>query len=114
MNEYIIQEGTKGRIDKVISELNNDISRVTAQRLIECGKILVNGETVKVSYKVNFGDVITYEQEEPIEIDLKAENIPLDVIYEDDDILVINKEKGMVVHPRKWKSKWNFSECNYG
>lgn len=99
MNEYIIQEGTEGRIDKVICELNNEISRVTAQRLIETGKVLVNGKNVKVSYKVNAGDVITQEKESPIEIDLKAEDIPLDVIYEDNDILVINKEKGMVVHP---------------
>jgi len=99
MNEYIIQEGTEGRIDKVICELNNEISRVTAQRLIEDGKVLVNGKKVKVSYKVNVGDLITQEHETPIEIDLKAESIPLDVIYEDDDILVINKEKGMVVHP---------------
>ena len=99
MNEYIIQEGTEGRIDKVICELNSEISRVTAQRLIEKGKILVNGKSVKVSYKVSVGDIITQEQEEPVEIDLKAEDIPLDVIYEDDDILVVNKEKGMVVHP---------------
>lgn len=99
MNEYIIQEGTEGRIDKVICELNNEISRVTAQRLIETGKVLVNGKNVKVSYKVNAGDVITQEKESPIEIDLKAEDIPIDVIYEDNDILVINKEKGMVVHP---------------
>ena len=99
MNEYIIQEGIEGRIDKVICELNSEISRVTAQRLIEKEKILVNGKSVKVSYKVSVGDVITQEPEEPVEIDLKAEDIPLDVIYEDDDILVINKEKGMVVHP---------------
>ena len=99
MNKYIIQEGTEGRIDKVICEFNNEFSRVTAQRLIEDGRILVNGKKVKVSYKVNVGDVITQEQEIPTEIDLKAENIPLDVIYEDGNILVINKEKGMVVHP---------------
>ena len=99
MNKYIIQEGIEGRLDKVICEFNKDISRVTAQRLIDDGKILVNGEKVKVSYKVNIGDIITEEQEAPVEIELKAEDIPLDIIYEDADILVVNKEKGMVVHP---------------
>ncbi len=99
MNKYVIQEGIEGRIDKVICDLNKSISRVAAQRMLDNGLILVNGKKVKSSYKVSVGDLITEEQENPIEIELKAEDIPLDIIYEDEDILVINKEKGMVVHP---------------
>ena len=69
------------------------------QRLIEEGKILVNEKQEKPSYKVNEGDIIKIEKEEPQEIDLKPQEIPIDIIYEDKDILIINKAKGMVVHP---------------
>ena len=78
---------------------NDKLSRVAIQRLIEEEKILVNGKKIKVSYKVNIGDVITEDDEIIKETSIKAEKIPLDVIYEDDDILIINKAKGMVVHP---------------
>ena len=62
-------------------------------------KIFVNGKKTKVSYKVQQGDEISIENEEPKEIELKAQNIPIDVLYEDNDIIVVNKPKGMVVHP---------------
>ena len=63
------------------------------------GHILVNGKKVRTSYKVNIGDVITIEKEKPRETKLAAQDIPIDIIYEDDDILIVNKPKGMVVHP---------------
>ena len=87
------------RLDKIISELERDISRTAIQRMIEEGNILVNGNKVKTSYKVLDKDLITIQKEEPKETDLVPQDIPLNIIYEDDDMLIINKEKGMVVHP---------------
>ena len=97
---YIVEEkDAKVRIDKAISDRDSSLSRVAIQRLIENGKILVNGKKTKASYKLAVGDEITIEKEELVEVKLEAEDIPLDVIYEDDDILVVNKQKGLVVHP---------------
>ena len=98
MKQLIIKNGNI-RLDKAISELENNLSRMSIQRMIEEGKILVNGEKTKASYKVNIGDAITIEQVVAEEIDLKPQEIPIDIIYEDEDILVVNKAKGMVVHP---------------
>ena len=100
MQEYKIgPEEENIRLDKIIANIDNSISRTSVQRLIEEGKILVNEKQEKPSYKVNEGDIIKIEKEEPQEIDLKPQEIPIDIIYEDKDILIINKEKGMVVHP---------------
>lgn len=100
MQEYKIGEEEKNiRLDKVITNIDNNISRTSMQRLIEEGKILVNKKQEKPSYKVLEGDIIEIEKEEPKEIDLKPQEIPIDIIYEDKDILIINKAKGMVVHP---------------
>lgn len=96
--KYIVEESGK-RLDAYITSIDSEITRTAAQRLIEQGNILVNGEKKKTAYKVSNGDIITIEKEEPKEIELKAQNIPIDVIYEDDDIIVVNKPKGMVVHP---------------
>ena len=97
---YIVEEkDAKVRIDKAISDRDSSLSRVAIQRLIENGKILVNGKNTKASYKLVVGDEITIEKEELVEVKLEAEDIPLDVIYEDNDILVVNKQKGLVVHP---------------
>jgi len=87
------------RLDKILSKLETNLSREAVQRMIKTGKILVNGKLSKPSYKTVTGDIITVEDEEAQEIDLKPQEMPLDVIYEDSDILVINKEKGIVVHP---------------
>ncbi len=97
--KYFEVEKDSKRIDAYLSERMDDLSRVAIQRLVSNGKIWVNGKKVKTSYKVQTGDKIQIEEEKPVEISLKAENIPLDVIYEDADIIVINKPKGMVVHP---------------
>lgn len=86
------------RIDKVLSQ-ETEFSRGTIQRLVEEEKILVNGKKVKCSYKVLVGDEITIAEDKPKEVKLEAENIPLSIVYEDDDILVVNKQKGLVVHP---------------
>lgn len=87
------------RLDKYLSELNNDLSRVMIQKLIDNGNITVNEKIIKSSYKINVGDVIKVVVEEPKETTIKPENLPLNVVYEDNDIIVVNKEKGMVVHP---------------
>ena len=87
------------RIDAYISSVDTQLSRTMIQKLIQEKNIKVNGRIVKASYKVISGDEIEIEIPEPKEINLKPQNIPLDVIYEDNDIIVINKPKGMVVHP---------------
>ena len=96
--EYIIKDDGE-RLDKAITELDSDISRMMIQKLIQEDKITVNGKKEKASYKVKINDKIDIEFDEPKESKLKPEEIPLDVIYEDSDIIIINKEKGMVVHP---------------
>lgn len=100
MKKYIVNDSDiNKRIDSYIAAKGQEISRVAVKRLIEQGKILVNGKQVKVSYKVQLGDVITQEAEDIKEIELKAQEIPLEILYEDNDIIVVNKPKGMVVHP---------------
>ena len=98
--DYKINDELVGeRLDKAISIKDNNLSRAQVQRLIDENNILVNGKIAKASYKVNTGDIITISYEEPKEVEIKEENIPLDIIYEDNDILAINKQKGLVVHP---------------
>lgn len=87
------------RIDSYLAKQKEELSRVAVQRLIEEEKILVNGKKTKASYKIQEDDEITIEKEEPKEIELKAQDIPVEIIYEDSDIIVVNKPKGMVVHP---------------
>lgn len=99
MKKFIIQEEVNKRIDNYLSEKNEDLSRVAIQRLLQEEKILVNGKRAKASYKVRKNDEITIEEEKPKEIELKAQDIPIEVVYEDDDIIVVNKPKGLVVHP---------------
>ena len=100
MKEYIVSQEEKGkRLDTYISSVDTDITRTSAQRLIEDGNILVNGKNAKVSYKIQENDKILVEIPEPKQIELKAQNIPIEIIYEDSDIIVVNKPKGMVVHP---------------
>ena len=101
MNKIIINvaDNEHLRIDKYISNHYSEYTRNNIQNLIDNGAVTVNLKTVKSNYKVRMGDEITVEIPEPKELDIKAENIPLDIVYEDSDILVINKPKGMVVHP---------------
>ena len=114
MKEYIIKDNLANiRLDKAVIELDKDLSRVTVQRLIEEGNILVNKKNSKASYKVNLNDKISVEKPQAKEISLEAEDIPLDILYEDNDIIVVNKPKGMVVHPAIRKSRWNTCKCYY-
>ena len=89
------------RIDVFVSNISDDISRSLAQSLIREEKILINGNTIKVSTKVHEGQEvdIPINVEKKVTENLLAEDIPIDIIYEDEDILVINKSKNMVVHP---------------
>jgi len=96
--ELTVENEEPKRIDAYISG-NTEYSRTAVQRLIEEEKITVNGKKEKASYKVQNGDKIEIEEEPAKEIELKAQDIPVEILYEDDDIIVVNKPKGMVVHP---------------
>lgn len=95
----ISEEFNNMRLDKVVTLLDESLTRATVQRMISEENITINGKVEKSSYKVQIGDKVTVKKEEPKDSTMKAESIPLDVIYEDNDILIVNKEKGMVVHP---------------
>lgn len=100
MKQFVVkQEQANLRLDKVIANEYSELSRTNIQKLIEEDKVLVNDKIQKASYKVSIGDNIQIEEVQAKEIDLKPQDIPLDIIYEDDDIIVVNKQKGLVVHP---------------
>lgn len=103
MSEIIeLNAGTENsgiRIDKYISGNIVELTRSAVQGLFEKNKILVNGVSVSKNYKLKSGDCIEVEIPEPQVMDAVPENIPLDIVYEDGDLLVVNKPKGMVVHP---------------
>lgn len=100
MEKYIVKQEEQGkRLDVYLTNKNSEITRTTAQRLIEQENVLVNGKKQKVAYKVLEGDIITLKKVEAKQIELKAQDIPIEIIYEDKDIIVVNKPKGMVVHP---------------
>lgn len=100
MNTLIVNEENSGiRLDLFISTNKKDISRTAVKRLIEEGNIHVNNKAEKVSYKVQTNDVIEINEPEVKELSLEAQDIPIEVVYEDSDIIVVNKPKGLVVHP---------------
>ena len=86
------------RLDKAVADLT-PLSRSHANEQIKNGQILVNGQVKKAKYAVKAGDVITYELLEPEALEYVAENLPLDIVYQDKDVAVVNKAQGMVVHP---------------
>ena len=92
-------ENQQGRLDKVVSELAKDYSRSQIKHFIEQGNITVNGTLRKPKYKVQSGDLIELKPPKPQKLELEPENIPLDIVYEDEDVIVVNKPQGMVVHP---------------
>lgn len=98
MRDYVITDQT-GRIDKVLTTLEPEITRSQLKNLINDGHVTVNGQAVKPKYKVQAGDKISLVKPEPQSLELTPENIPLDIVYEDDDVIVVNKPQGMVVHP---------------
>jgi len=87
------------RIDAYLSEEFEDMSRSYVQKLISSGAVLVNGSTVKPGNKTKTGDLISVEIPEPEKTDAVPEDIPVEILYEDDDLVVVNKPRGMVVHP---------------
>lgn len=87
------------RLDKFLTEKLSEMSRSHIQKLIRDGNVTVNKKAVKANYKVSLGEIIEIDIPEPECLDIVPENIPLDILYEDEDILVVNKPKGMVVHP---------------
>lgn len=87
------------RIDKFVADNVEDLSRNTVGLLIEKGDVLVNGKQVSKSYKLKNNDEVVVVIPEPVETTAKPENIPIEIVYEDNDLLVVNKPKGMVVHP---------------
>ena len=100
MKEFIVKDGENNIIiDIYLSKKDKEISRVAIQRLIKEEKILVNSKKTKPSYTVQTNDKITVEKEETKDTSIKAQKIPIEIIYEDSDIIVVNKPKGMVVHP---------------
>lgn len=100
MNNWIVTREQAGiRIDKYLSEADPDLTRSYLQKLIKEGHVLVGDQPVKANYKVREDDSISLDLPEPEILDVVAEDIPLDIVYEDDDVLLVNKPKGMVVHP---------------
>ena len=97
--KIIVKENEQKRLDAYISEKLPELSRTMVKKLLDDGKILVNDKAPKASYKPVKNDKIEIEIEEPKEIELKAQEIPIQIIYEDNDIIVVNKPKGLVVHP---------------
>lgn len=95
--EVIVKEAGI-RLDKAVADLT-ELSRQRANEAIKAGRILVNGKPVKAKYAVKVGDVISYEVPQEEVLDYQAEDIPLEIIYQDDDLAVVNKPQGMVVHP---------------
>ena len=87
------------RIDKFLQQELTDVSRTNIQNLISEGYIKVDGNNIKTNYKLKEGNVITIEYKKPEELDVVKQDIPIDIVYEDDDLIIVNKAKGMVVHP---------------
>lgn len=100
MEKLIVEEKDKGiRLDVYIVDKVCDLSRMSVKRLIDNCNITVNGKNEKNSYKIKNGDIIQIDIPQPKESEIKAQDIPVDIVYEDSDIIVVNKPKGMVVHP---------------
>ncbi|MCQ6265721.1 RluA family pseudouridine synthase [Fictibacillus sp. WQ 8-8] len=95
----IEEEQQSERIDKVVTSIESDWSRSQVQNWVKEGMVTVNGKTVKTNYKCSAGDIISITIPEPTILDVEAEELNLDIVYEDFDVLVVNKPRGMVVHP---------------
>ena len=99
MIESYIVENYQGRVDAYIPQACPDLTRSREAQLISDGAVCVDGKPVKASFKVFGGEKIDIDFPPPVDTDAKPENIPLDIVYEDDDLIIINKPQGMVVHP---------------
>lgn len=87
------------RIDKLIADNCDELSRSAVQKLIESKSVFVNGNAVSKNYKTKLDDEVSFEIPEPTILEAVPQNIPVEIVYEDDDLLIVNKPKGMVVHP---------------
>ena len=87
------------RLDAFLARTGEELSRSAAQKLIEEGLVTLNGKPGKKNDKLNMGDRVDYQIPEPKEVDIAPKEMPLDIVYEDEDVLVLNKPKGLVVHP---------------
>lgn len=87
------------RIDKVITKCCDELSRSAIQKLIESKSVFVNGKVVSKNYKTKTNDLISFDIPEPTVLEAVPQNIPVEIVYEDEDLLIVNKPKGMVVHP---------------
>ena len=96
---FIIQENQQMRLDKYLAEQFPEQTRSYLQKLIKDGEVLVNGKIVKTGYQLSCNDEVAVNIPEPKELDVEAQEMELDIVYEDDDVILINKPKGMVVHP---------------
>lgn len=100
MNSWFVDTNANNmRIDRFISERMSDTSRSYIQKLIKDELVTVDSKVVKSNYKVKEGEWVEIVLPEPVSLDIEAENIPLDILYEDSDVLLVNKPKDMVVHP---------------
>lgn len=99
MNVKITEENVGERLDTVLANIIPDTSRTDVQNRLKSGHITVNGNTVKPNYKVRIEDDIVMYERENVEVDIIPEDLALDIVYEDDDVAVVNKPRGMVVHP---------------
>ena len=99
IEEFQVETEDGERIDKFLTNEMPDFSRSYIQKLIKDGHVKVGEKTIKANYKLSYDEMIHVEIPDAAEPDIVAENIPLDILYEDDDILFVNKPKGMVVHP---------------
>lgn len=98
--ELVVSDDCKGsRLDKWLSEQFSELTRNAVQKLIESGEVLIDGKPVNKNYKLKGGEKSVVSIPEPQVLDVKPQNIPIEIVYEDDDLLVVNKPKGMVVHP---------------
>ena len=95
----VMEEQEGERLDKFLSVIYPDTSRSFFQKLIKENGVLINDKAEKASYRVNFEDIVTIHFPDAVETTIEAEDIPLDILYEDNDLLIVNKPKGMVVHP---------------
>lgn len=98
-NFVVAEEDQDTRIDKYLTDCCENLSRSYLQKLLKSGDVLVNEKPVKSSYKICEGDIISCHVPEAVEPEILAEPIPLDILYEDEDVILVNKPKGMVVHP---------------
>lgn len=110
MKQQIVVTDAGKRLDKLISEQLPDLTRSAVQHLMQDGYVTIAGKQVKKNTKAAVGDIIEVELPEPKEVAIEPENIPLDIVYEDADIIVVNKPKGMVVHPAP--GNWNGTLVN--